>query len=167
MATTESRSARIARLTAEAVASTKATPAKPQVKTAAKPTVTAEPVVEDTEFSTDEFMAALKSRFGNFKIPSGRRMLASIVAQCILGFGIGYVGGLLISYALVGAALLTGSVLIQWMVWVLGVALVIYTSYKACLRLGRYIALGEIDHDFARARNWLRGLRGNKEMAHA
>lgn len=160
--TKETRAERIARLSREAIEATKA-----KVKPRAKATVIEDAEIKSEPVIEDAFLKRLMEQFGEFKMPSGRRMIVSVIAQTIVGLGIGYIGGQLIGYALVGAALLSGSVLLQWMIWILGMALIAYSTYKVALRVGRYIALGEIDHDFGRARNWVRGVFNRSEVAHA
>jgi len=162
----ESREDRIARLTAEATAASKAKPA-PRVK--AKPTATDVPFTEDVHVAdTDTFMAAMRSRFGDFKMPTGRRMITSIIVQLLVAVGIGYLTGILIGYALIGAAMLSTAAWMHWVIYILGTLVGLYIGGKACARVGRYIALGEIDHDFGRARNWVTGFFGKKdEVAHA
>ena len=133
------------------------------------------PAVEDTETTNDEF-ASWQTFMGDFKIPSGRRMLVSVVTQFIvMGTGIysGFQLGALLAF---GAAVLTGSAFLSFLGWFVVVALSMYTSLIAAARVGRYIALGEIDDDIKTAKAWVgtkwsalrdRVRGNNEEMNHA
>ena len=158
------------------IRSTKPVDAKPRAAktTTAKAVEQAVPPI-DTETTNDEF-ASWQAFMGDFKIPSGRRMLVSVITQFIvMGTGIysGFQLGALLAF---GAAVLTGSAFLSFLGWFVVVALSAYTSLIAAARVGKYIALGEIDDDIKTAKAWVgtkwsalrdRVRGNNEEMNHA
>lgn len=135
---------------------------RPQPKAAKKPvakTATAkavEQVAPPEELgSEDDLMNSWRDLMDGFKLPSGRRMAVSVVTQfLVLGTGVysGFQLGALLAF---GAAVLTGSAFLSFLGWFVVVAVSAYTSLIAAARVGKYIALGEIDDDMKKARAWI------------
>jgi hypothetical protein len=142
-----------------ATASIKSVRPAPTARAAAKKTVTAkavEQVAPVEELGTeDEVVNSWKELMEGFKLPSGRRMAVSVVTQfLVLGTGVysGFQLGALLAF---GAAVLTGSAFLSFLGWFVVVALSFYTSLIAAARVGKYIALGEIDDDIKTAKAWV------------
>lgn len=156
-----------------ATASTKSTTPRMAKKPAARAAeqVAPPPLGDDADTSFANFT----EMFADFKLPSGRRMLCSVVAQFfVLGTGV-YSAVQVGAVLAVGAAVLTGSAFLTFMVGFLTVALGLYTSLIAAARIGKYIALGEIDDDIKTAKAWVSGkwssvkshfASSNEEMNH-
>lgn len=146
-----------------------------QAKAAEQVVPPIDPIDEGPETTNDEF-ASWQSFMGDFKLPSGRRMAVSVVTQLlVLGTGVysGFQLGALLAF---GAAVLTGSAFLSFLGWFVVVALSAYTSLIAAARIGKYIALGEIDNDIKTAKAWVgtkwsalrdRVRGNNEEMSHA
>lgn len=140
------------------IRSTKPVDAKPRAPKKTAAAQATEHVVPPLETENDETQSAFESfrgMFEDFKIPSGRRMLVSVVAQFIvLGTGVysGFQLGALLAF---GAAVLTGSAFLSFLGWFVVVMLSVYTSLIAAARIGKYIALGEIDEDMKSAKAWV------------
>lgn len=133
--------------------STTAAPATRAPRAAKKSTVVedlgAQEEVAHSAF--DEFQAM----FADFKLPSGKRMLVSVVVQFItIASGV-YSGFQVASMLSLAAVALSGSAFLAFVMYFVAAGLAIYGSLLASARIGRYIALGEIDHDIARARSWI------------
>lgn len=133
--------------------------ARPEPKAAKKPTAKAahQTVAPDADVTEDDVTNSWKEMFDGFKLPSGRRMAVSVVTQfLVLGTGVysGFQLGALLAF---GAAVLTGSAFLSFLGWFVVVALSFYTSLIAAARVGKYIALGEIDDDIKTARAWVSG----------
>ena len=143
----------------DATASIKSTTPRMAKKTAqAKAVEQVAPPVDpiDPETANDEF-ASWQSFMSDFKLPSGRRMLCSVVVQFIvLGTGV-YSGVQLGAVLAVGAMVLTGSAFLSFLLGFVTLALGVYTSLIAAARIGKYIALGEIDDDIKTAKAWVSG----------
>lgn len=100
------------------------------------------------------YFEQFSNMFSDFKMPSGRRMLCSIVAQLfVLASGL-YSGMQVAALLGVGAMVLTGSAFLSFLGWFVGMGLALYASLIAGARVARYIALGEIDNDAKRAKAW-------------
>lgn len=161
-ATKSVKSAASVNVIKNATASIKSVRPEPKVKKTAAAQATAKVLTPEHEVTTDEVtdesaFASFREMFEDFKIPSGRRMLVSVVAQFIvLGTGIysGFQLGALLAF---GAAVLTGSAFLSFLGWFVVVMLSVYTSLIAAARIGKYIALGEIDEDMKKARGWISG----------
>lgn len=99
--------------------------------------------------------ADFQQMFADFKLPSGKRMLVSVVVQFItIASGV-YSGFQVASFLSLAAVAFTGSAFLSFVVYFVAAGLAIYASLIASARIGRYIALGEIDHDIKRARSWI------------
>lgn len=140
-------------------------------KPAARAAKQAVPPLED---DVDTSFAGFAEMFGEFKIPSGRRMLCSVVTQFIV-LGTGVYSGIQIGAVLaVGAMMLTGSSFLSFLAMFVTIALGVYTSLVAAARIGKYIALGEIDDDIKSAKAWISSkwssvkerFSSNEEMSH-
>lgn len=130
-----------------------AAPKKPAAKTATAKAVELG-TGSDAGNDTDTF-ASWQELMDGFKLPSGRRMTVSVVTQfLVLGTGVysGFQLGALLAF---GAAVLTGSAFLSFLGWFVVVALSFYTSLIAAARVGKYIALGEIDDDIKTAKAWI------------
>lgn len=159
------------------ISSTKSAAPRTVKKTAtAKAVEHVVPPREDDEADVQSAFEKFSDMFDGlgFKIPSGRRMAVSVVTQfLVLGTGIysGFQLGALLAF---GAAVMTGSAFLSFLGWFVVVTLSVYTSLIAAARIGKYIALGEIDDDMKRARSWVSGkwnsvkerFSGNEELSH-
>ena len=140
-------------------ASAKPTPAKPR----APKTPVAEAVVSQAapeSIGADEEVAHsafedFSRMFADFKMPSGKRMLCSVVTQFFVIASGTYSGFQVAAMLGLGAVALTGSAFLAFVAYFVAAALGIYASLIAAARIGRYIALGEIDQDVARAKSWI------------
>lgn len=138
------------------IKSTKPAAQRPEPKAKAKPAAK-KPVAQAVEELTteDEVLGSWQELMAGFKLPSGRRMAVSVVTQfLVLGTGIysGFQLGALLAF---GAAVLTGSAFLSFLGWFVVVAISAYTSLIAAARIGKYIALGEIDDDIKTAKAWV------------
>lgn len=124
-------------------------------KSTRKSTITATPFVETQEPSFD-FNAMMDS------LPSWKRIACAWIASAVASFGIGYLGGYITSYLMLGAALLTGSVFITLLVYVLGMLLTIYAGYKAGLFIHLEVITESIDARFDSAKSFVTGLFSSK-----
>lgn len=160
-----------------ATASIKSVRPEPKAPRAAKkPTAKAaqQVVTPEADVTEDDVTNSWKELMEGFKLPSGRRMAVSVVTQfLVLGTGVysGFQLGALLAF---GAAVLTGSAFLSFLGWFVVVAVSTYTSLIAAARIGKYIALGEIDDDMKKARAWVSGkwasfkskFNSDEELAH-
>lgn len=118
-------------------------------------TKTAETIEADRPDDSAAYADQFAEMFGEFKIPSGRRMLVSVITQLFI-IGTGFYGGMQVGAVLAVLAIVaTGSVFLAYMAAFMAMALSLYASLISAARVGRYIALGEIDGDIARAKSWV------------
>jgi ABC-type spermidine/putrescine transport system permease subunit II len=134
---------------------------KPIIKTTASITKEAQPV-EKAGFSFESFTENMEAQLG-FKIPTGRRMIIGLVAQLLTtGLGI-YAGMQLSAYLMVGAAVLTGSAFLTWMVGFLVLGIAIVAAIVAGGKAQSYILSGGVDRTFEASKNWVTGLFSNRK----
>lgn len=127
--------------------------AKAKPKAQLKPTVVEELGAQEEEAHTA--FAEFQRMFTEFKLPSGKRMLMSVIVNFItIASGV-YSGMQVAAMLSLAAVAFTGSAFLAFVAYFVAVALAIYGSIIAGARIGRYIALGEIDHDIKRARSWI------------
>lgn len=126
-------------------------------KSTRKSTITATPFVETQEPSFD-FNAMMDS------LPSWQRIACAWVASLVTSVGIGYLGGYITSYLMLGAALLTGSVFITLLVYVLGMLLTIYAGYKAGLFVHLEVITEKVDARIESAKSYVSGLFSSQKV---
>lgn len=111
--------------------------------------------VEEQLGTEASYFEQFSTMFGEFKIPSGKRMLCSIVAQLFV-ISSGVWSGIQVgAYLSLAAMVLTGSGFLAFISWFVAMGVAIYGSLVAGARIARYIALGEVDQDIATARTWI------------
>lgn len=97
---------------------------------------------------------------GGFKIPTGRRLIVSFIANLLLSGAAMYLGFSLTMYLAVGAALLTGSAFLVFMCMFIGYTLSILASVVAGAKLQTYILTGGIDRTYESAKTRMTGWFG-------
>lgn len=80
---------------------------------------------------------------------SGKRKLMAWVLGIVSAISAAYAGGTLLTYMVLGAAMLTGSSFITMMVWVLGVVLAVYASLQAFSHSFHYVTSAKATHHIA------------------
>lgn len=134
---------------------------KPDAPRTTKKTATAKATeqvtqpVDELEDNNDRAFFDYAALFEGFKIPSGRRMLTSVVLNFVTVGLTMYCGFSLTGMLLIAAALLTSSSFLAFMISFTGMALSIYAGVILGAKVGKYIALGQIDEDSKRARAWI------------
>lgn len=136
-----------------ATAGLKAAPATAKVKASVSEEL--HTPVEEQLGTEASYFENFSNMFEGFKIPSGKRMLCSIVAQLFV-ISSGVWSGIQVgAYLSLAAMVLTGSGFLAFISWFVAIGISIYGSLVAGARIARYIALGEIDKDIATARTWI------------
>lgn len=124
------------------------------------------PVVDtnDDEKSTMEMLRNFAANAG-IEIPSGRRMLASSVTMLAVTALGAYSAASIASYIAVGAALLTGSAFIAFLLaTIVGVISIYYTLITAS-KAAEYVGSGKLEEHCVAAKNWVTGLFAPKTVA--
>lgn len=112
--------------------------------------------VEDTHASHD----TINELLGGLKLPSGRRIIVSFIANLLLSGTAMYLGFSLTMYLAVGAALLTGSGFLVFMLMFIGYAISILASVIVGAKLQAYILTGGIDETYESAKTKVTGWFG-------
>lgn len=138
----------------------KQTATRPALNAKVKATVT-------TPLDTEQAMAAdiegLFKRY-NLTMPSLSRTVISFIACAIAGGVIGYLGGVLLAITIAGVLTFTGSVLLAFLVEVLGILAIIVTAWFAGGYVGSFIMSGNIDRCYAKVSNKVAGWFSRKEI---
>jgi hypothetical protein len=129
-----------------------------------KPTVVDEPTVAETVATPepklhetasayfDRMMKAIDDFAEASGAPSRNRLILGWFVSTFGAMLIGYGLGTLLSYAIIGALVLTGSAFLATMIYVLGMVAAIYASWNAGQWISNYIVTKEIDADYARVK---------------
>lgn len=134
-----------------------------------KPTV----VIEDVAPIAKPTMAQsinddIKRLFAKYKVvvPSTTRVLISMVAAFCVGMGIGYIGSIIVETLVISALMLTNSLFIGVIVYILGVMATMYVAYKTGGVVGNYIMSGSIDRSYQKCSTAVRSFFsfGNREV---
>lgn len=89
---------------------------------------------------------------------STARVVISYVAVLCTGLGIGFVGGMLIEFLVLGALTLTGSLFISLVVYALGYIAMLYAAFIAGSWVGASVLNGSIDKCYQNVSSRVRGL---------
>ena len=90
----------------------------------------AAPAPEPLFGSVDQDIKNLFSKYA-VNLPSGTRIVVSFIAAFCISAGVGYIGGVLLEFLVLGALAFSSSVFLSVALYVLGVLAVVYASYKA------------------------------------
>lgn len=111
---------------------------------------------ENIEAQAHKLVSQLRSAFGfdtEEGMPSFKRKMAAFFATIILAGGAGYGIGTIAGYAMAGIYLMSGSMLLAYLVMIMAVLLSAYVGMKIGQVVGNYVLSGQIDHDIKRAKN--------------
>lgn len=95
-------------------------------------------------------------------MPTGKLLAVSTIVSIGAGVFTAYGLAQITAYLVVGAALLTGSAFIGWIIGVLAVIVTVYMSLLTVSKTFAYMASGQLEGDMARAKSWVTGLFGKK-----
>jgi len=119
---------------------------KVKTQSAAAPSSKKATVIEDSAAPDSfSFTESLHGLFEQFELPSGKRVLISFIVGILAGGVTAYLGATLTMYLTVGAALLTGSAFIAFMVMFIGYALSILATAALAGKVQSFILSGDID----------------------
>lgn len=129
-----------------------------EAKLKAKATVIDNDTGEVHESAWTRFAAAQDELFAELGVPSGKRLLASVVVGLITSMSVGWIGGYLSSALLAGVLLLTGSAFLGWIVYLLGVVLALAAGILAGNFVANYVLSAKLDEHVRSAKSWVSGL---------
>lgn len=81
----------------------------------------------------------------NIVLPSTTRWVVSLVCSAIAGGVLGYAGGTLLSYCMAGALIYTGSALLAFLIYIVGLVLLAFAGWHTGRIVGGFILSGDID----------------------
>ena len=93
----------------------------------------------------------------NIVVPESSRFFISLIASAIAGGVIGYVASIVLVYTITGTMILTGSLLVAFMVEVLGFFLMAMACWKAGTFIQSYIMSDSFDRSYQKCSNTVRG----------
>lgn len=141
-------------------------------KQTTKPTITGTPFTEtvhsaapDTEDTLNARLHAAIDEMFKGSVVSWKRIAVAWIIGLAAGFGASYVMTALVTYAVVGAMLLSGSVFITNLVYIMGLIITFYASYRASIFVHLKIIDRSVDELIANASHSVRSLFGNKHVA--
>lgn len=137
-----------------------------------KPTITDTPFTETTHGAapdTDETLnarlhAAIDEMFKGSVI-SWKRIAVAWIIGLAAALGTSYIMTALVTYAVVGAMLLSGSVFLTNVVYIIGLIITVYTSYRVSVWAHLKVIDRSVDELIANASHSVRSLFGNKHVA--
>lgn len=139
----------------------------------ARNTKATKPVIEvkDEELKRESafsrWQQSTEELFGAYNVPSHRRAMAGMVAGCIVGAGLGYAGGQLLTMITVGAMALSGSAFLALLIYVIGIALICYATFTAGVKTMNYVVSSKLDEHVAKVRGVWDRVFSLKEIRHA
>lgn len=108
---------------------------------------------------------SLNSMFEGFELPSGKRVILSLVAGIVLAGVAGFLGAQLVTMMVGYAATLTGSAFLLFMIQFIGYALTFIGAALLGGKLQAAILDGGIDRGFNTAKSWVGNLFATKTVA--
>lgn len=146
----------------QAVAATPVKAAKPGAQPQGEPIHAAH--VDADEFNGD-FREFFSEMWADLGLPSGKRMLASLVLGMAAASGVAYVVSKVVAATMLGMFAMTGSLFLFWLVAALGIVLACWASMKAGTAVARWIASGRADEQAASAKARVVGWFSRKPAA--
>jgi hypothetical protein len=117
-----------------------------------------QPEVIDVEISVEhkrnKFYEAQQEYLQALGIPTERRAFVAFAIGVGTSMAVGVTMTKITTMAMVGAALLTGSMFLSMMIWIIGCILSIYASIRTFHATFNYVAEGHIDRDVLRIKQW-------------
>lgn len=107
-----------------------------------------------TDEAIDAFLRAKDRLLRTMGVPTTRRLIAAYVVGFALAAGVGYLMSHIISWAMIGAALLTGSELLVLLVYVIGMILAVFAGMRAFKAGFEYVADEKIDAHYNLVKAW-------------
>lgn len=95
---------------------------------------------------------------------SWKRAAVAAVASLATSAVVGYFGGHLLGYLTLGATLLTGSMFVALLVYVLGILLIMYVGYRVSAFTYLKVIDKTVDRKCSAAYGWVTGLFTSKEV---
>lgn len=119
-----------------------------QHKAALKPTIVQDVVAKPT--LSESIHDDVKALYAKYKVdvPSTTRYIVSCVASIAIGFGIGFIGSIIVETLLVASLMLTGSLFLGVVMYMLGVLATIYASLMVNSHVYKFIMSGDIDRSY-------------------
>lgn len=135
-------------------------------KAARKETIAATPFVEtmNPEAAQPESDAAFTAYFESLLagIPSWKRVLCALALSFTVSAGIGYLGSTLVVSLVIGAVVLGSSAFMANIIYVLGMIVAVYASYRAGSFAYMNVIDKTVDAQFSKAKGWVTGLFSSK-----
>lgn len=130
---------------------------------ARKETIAATPFVETIRpeaVTEDDLLAQCSAYLKGLLVdmPSWKRMLCAWVLSGATAYGVGYLGGTLAAYLVVGAMVLGVSSFIAQILLILGLLITFYAAYRASKFAYMSVIDKTVDAKFAQAKGWVTGL---------
>jgi hypothetical protein len=120
-----------------------------------KATIVDAPQHEETQFDFNAMMAQL---------PSWQRITCAWIASTIVGAGVSYLGTIAVAYLMAAAIVLTGSMFITSVIYVLGMLLVILASFSAGVGVHVEIITEKLDARYESAKSFVTSLFNSKKV---
>ncbi len=121
---------------------------------------TATPEAASPEAEDKAFTAYFESLLAG--MPSWKRVLCALAMSLTVASGIGYLGGMLVAYLVVGALVLGSSAFVASIIYVLGMIVAVYASYRAGSFAYMNVIDKTVDAQFSKAKGWVTGLFSSK-----
>lgn len=90
-----------------------------------------------------------------FEMPSWKRLVMAWLASAVTAFGVGYLVGHVMVYCLIGAAVLTTSTFVAWLIVIIGFLIAMYLGAKASAYTYTKIVDKSVDRAYDSAKNWV------------
>lgn len=126
---------------------------------------TAAEMDDDTLYAKGmEFIDEMQRRAGATSV---WRIVSAFMLSLVAAAGIGAIMGHVISIAMVGSLLVTGSAVLATIIWFIGIVISMILGYFASKFTFDYVATAKIDAHVSSAKSWVTGLfgRGAKPSA--
>ena len=118
---------------------------------------------------TDKMAFDMKGLFSaaGIELPSWKRLLVNALACFATGYLIGAVASVIINTMIAGVMALTGSVVVGWFFYILGLVIMVYAAFVAGRAVTQYIMSGSIDQDYAAVKAKVTGWFAKKPIVAA
>lgn len=133
------------------------------IKSKSTPSARKATIVEDATPKGEGLFEGMEALFKAHEIvmPSTTRWVVALTVSAVAGGVIGYAGGTLLGYCVAGVLLFSGSALLAFLVYFLGILIIMITAFKTGGFIGGFIMSGDVDRCYQNVSNRVSGWFGS------
>lgn len=134
-------------------------PRKSRTARAAEETIKPVPEQDTAKMNAlNRFLQAQEDMLREWGAPSAKRAMVAFATSLVLACGIGFIAGMIIEMLVMVTLTLTGSAFLAFLIWAIGVAMMVVGGSIAATNTYAYIVSRKVDTHIEMAKGWVKGV---------